>query len=144
MIRERLENEPTRKTRMIRVKLMKDLFEKFEPYELVEAGFHQYLYEAIKNEQMISARVELSKVLGGSVVAKLIKQKKYRKDLTDYVDTLRQSKNFRDRQSYLTIAQRAFEVDQEIYKKHFAKAIGNEMCEEKVTVVKLMIAKLAS
>ena len=89
MIRERLENEPTRKTRMIRVKLMKDLFEKFEPYELVEAGFHQYLYEAIKNEQMISARVELSKVLGGSVVAKLIKQKKYRKDLTDYVDTLR-------------------------------------------------------
>jgi len=38
---------------------------------------------------MISSRIELSKLLGGSVVAKLIKQKKYRKDLTDYVDTLR-------------------------------------------------------
>ena len=93
---------------------------------------------------MISSRIELSKLLGGSVVAKLIKQKKYRKDLTDYVDTLRQSKNFRDRQSYLVVAQTAFEVDQEIYKKHFAKAIGNEMCEERVTVVKLMIAKLAA
>ena len=45
---------------------------------------------------------------------------------------------------YLTIAQSAFEEDDEIYKKHFAKAIGNEMCEERVTIVKMMIAKLAS
>ena len=44
---------------------------------------------------------------------------------------------------YLAIAQAAFEVEDEIYKKHFAKAIGNEMCEEKVIAVKMMIAKLA-
>ena len=45
---------------------------------------------------------------------------------------------------YLTIAEAAFELDPEIYKKHFAKAIGNEMTEEKVHVVKVMIAKLTS
>ena len=28
---------------------------------------------------------------------------------------------------YLTIASAAFDADEEIYKKHFAKAIGNEM-----------------
>ena len=59
------------------------------------------------------------------------------------MDSLRQSGNFRDRQMYLTIAKAAFEADEEIYKKHFAKSIGNEMLEEKVTVVKMMIAKLA-
>ena len=92
---------------------------------------------------MVASRFELSNVLGKHVVAKLIRQKKYRKDLTDFVDSLRQSTNFRDRQMYLTIAQAAFEADDEIYKKHFAKAIGNEMCEERVTVVKVFIAKLA-
>ena len=92
---------------------------------------------------MIASRFELSKAFGRQVVAKLIRSKKYRKDLTDYVDSLRQSTNFRDRQCYLTIAQAAFEADDEIYKKHFAKAIGNEMVEEKVTVVKMCIAKLA-
>lgn len=93
---------------------------------------------------MIGPRTEVSRVFGRHVVAKLIKQKKYRKDLTDFVDSLRLSKNFRDRQMYLTIAKAAFEEDQEIYKKHFAKAICNEMAEEKVTVVKMLIAKLAN
>lgn len=92
---------------------------------------------------MIGSRIEVSKIFGSEVIAKLIKQKKYRKDLTDFVDSLRLSNNFRDRQMYVTIAKAAFEVDQEIYKKHFAKAICNEMIEEKVTVVKMMIAKLA-
>ena len=63
--------------------------------------------------------------------------------MTDYVDSLRQSNNFRERQMYITIAIAAFEVDEEIYKKHFAKAIGNEMLDEKVTVVKMLIAKLS-
>ena len=119
------ENEGSRKTRQIRIKLIIELFEKFDPNELVEAGFHQYLYESIKSEQvsekiiklnnfcvmnqMVGCRFELSKTLGGKVVAKLIRQKKYRKDLTDYVDSLRQSTNFRDRQMYITIAQAAFE-----------------------------------
>lgn len=44
---------------------------------------------------------------------------------------------------YITIAMAAFEVDEEIYKKHFAKAIGNEMLDERVTVVKMLIAKLS-
>ena len=119
------ENEGSRKARQIRIKLIVQLFEKFDPNELVEAGFHQYLYESIKSEQvseniiklnnlcvlnqMVGSRFELSRALGGKVVAKLIRQKKYRKDLTDYVDSLRQSTNFRDRQMYITIAQAAFE-----------------------------------
>lgn len=45
---------------------------------------------------------------------------------------------------YLHIAGATFEADQEIYKKHFAKAIGNEMLEERVTVVKCLIAKLVN
>ena len=53
---------------------------------------------------MIAHRFNVAKVFGKQVVAKLIRQKKYRKDLTDYVDSLRMSKNFRDRQMYLTIA----------------------------------------
>ena len=92
---------------------------------------------------MIGSRFALAKVFGNRVVAKLIRQKKYRKDLTDYVDSLRQSTNFRDRQMYIAVAEAAFEADEEIYKKHFAKSIGNEMVDEKVTVVKMRIAKLA-
>lgn len=144
MIRERLENEKARKTRAMRVKLLLGLFEKFDAAELVEAGFHQFLYESIKTEEMIQSRFNIARVFGKHVVAKLIRQKKYRKDLTDYVDSLRVSNNFRDRQMYLTIAQAAFEVEDEIYKKHFAKAIGNEMIEEKVVAVKMMIAKLSN
>ena len=45
---------------------------------------------------------------------------------------------------YLYVAMGAFKGEDEIFKKFFAKAIGNEMLEEKVTVVKVMIAKLAS
>ena len=83
-------------------------------------------------------------MFGSKVISPLIKNKKYRKDLTEFVDTLRASTNFRDRQMYITIAEAAFKDDQEIYKKHFAKAIGNEMCEEKVAVVKVMIVKLCA
>ena len=52
MIRERLENEKARSTRAIRVKLLVQLFEKFDAAELVEGGFHQYIYESIKTEQV--------------------------------------------------------------------------------------------
>jgi len=83
-------------------------------------------------------------LLGNKVIGRLIKQKKYRKDLTDFIDGLRTSTNFRDRQMYITIAEGAFELDPEIFKKHFAKSIGNEMTEEKVHVVKVMIAKLSA
>jgi hypothetical protein len=82
--------------------------------------------------------------LGGKIICPLIKNKKYRKDLTEFLDLLRMSNNFRDRQMYITIAEAAFKADNEIYKKHFAKLIGNEMADEKVTLVKMMIVKLCA
>jgi len=36
---------------------------------------------------------------------------------------------------YLIIAKSTFNIDNEIFKKHFAKSIGNDMIEEKVKVV---------
>lgn len=71
------------------------------------------------------------------VIAPLIKNKKYRVKLTEFLDELRVSKNFRDRQLYLKIAKSAYKVDTEIFKKHFAKSIGNDMMDEKVTLVKV-------
>jgi TATA-binding protein-associated factor Taf7 len=127
----------------VRVKLLIELFEKFDSVTLLESGFHQYLYEAIKKEQFVANRFSAAQIFGKEVVAKLIRTKKYRKDLTDFLDELRTSTNFRDRQMYLTVARATFDADKEIYKKHFAKAIGNEMVNEKVTLVKVMIAKLA-
>ena len=50
------------------------------------------------------------------MIAPLIKSKKYRQDLTDYVNELRRSKNFRDRQMYIYIAIATFEKDQQIFK----------------------------
>ena len=34
------------------MKLLIGLFEKFDAAELVEAGFHQFLYESIKSEEV--------------------------------------------------------------------------------------------
>lgn len=36
---------------------------------------------------------------------------------------------------YIKVARHAYKTDNEIFKKHFAKAIGNDMCNEKVKVV---------
>lgn len=69
------------------------------------------------------------------MVAPFIKGKKLRKPLTTFVDNLRTSKNFRNRQLYLVIARATFKADAEIFKKHFAKAIGTDMISEKVKVV---------
>lgn len=52
LIRERLENDGDRKTASARIKLLVQIFETFDAAELVEAGFHQFLYEAIKTEQV--------------------------------------------------------------------------------------------
>jgi hypothetical protein len=62
--------------------------------------------------------------------------------MTDFIDALRQSKNFRDRQMYLRIGSSAYKKDNDIFKKHFAKSMGNEMLEEKVKVVQISLAKL--
>ena len=69
------------------------------------------------------------------MVPAVIKLKKYREHFTDFCTELRTSKNFRDRQMFVTIAKAAFKADNEIFKKHFAKSIGQDMCEEKVKVV---------
>ena len=45
---------------------------------------------------------------------------------------------------YLYVAMGAFKGEDEIFKKFFAKAIGNEMLDEKVTVVKMLIIKLSA
>jgi hypothetical protein len=51
----------------------------------------------IKDDPYVQHRKDLAGVLGRKVVGALIKNKKYRKDLTDFVDLLRMSPNFRDR-----------------------------------------------
>jgi hypothetical protein len=45
---------------------------------------------------------------------------------------------------YLTTAKACFKADREIFKKHFAKNMGNDMLEEKVCLVKIMLAKLVA
>lgn len=62
----------------------------------------------------------------------MIKGKKFRKPLTTFIDELRNSKSFRNRQLYITIARATYKADQEIFKKHFAKSIGNDLLNEKV------------
>jgi hypothetical protein len=36
---------------------------------------------------------------------------------------------------YIKIAKHSYRTDNEIFKKHFAKAMGTDMCAEKVKVV---------
>lgn len=72
----------------------------------------------------------------------LIKLKKHREHFTDFVNSLRMSKYFRDRQMYITIAKNAFKAENEVFKKHFAKSIGADMLDEKVKVVQISIAKM--
>jgi hypothetical protein len=43
---------------------------------------------------------------------------------------------------YVTIAKASFKAENEVFKKHFAKNIGNDMCGEKVKVVQIALAKL--
>jgi hypothetical protein len=77
-------------------------------------------------------------------VAPLIKGKKYRAMLTEFTDTLRVSKNFRNRQLYLHIAISTYTSDKDIFKKHFAKNIAIDMENEKCKCVLIMLAKLCN
>jgi hypothetical protein len=74
----------------------------------------------------------------------LIKGKKYRATLTTFTDTLRTSKNFRDRQVYLYIAMFTYMADKDIFKKHFAKNIATDLENEKCKCVKIVLAKLCN
>ena len=93
-------------------------------------------------EQAINLRKQACKLYGKKVVAPFIKGKKLRKPLTSFIDNLRASKNFRDRQLYLVIARSTFKADAEIFKKHFAKAIGSDMLTERVKIVQILLAKI--
>lgn len=121
---------------------LEQLFEIFGSSILVDANFHEFLLEIIKNDKAINYRVRAAKVLGLKVVAPLIKQKKYRQSLTDFTDQLRSSKGFRDRQLYVVIAQSTYEGEPEIFKKHFAKNILGDLLNEKNHTVKISLAKL--
>jgi hypothetical protein len=43
---------------------------------------------------------------------------------------------------YIKISKAAYNFEKEIFKKHFAKAIGNDLMLERVKVVQISIAKL--
>ena len=70
----------------------------------MEANFHEYLFDIIKDERAINYKIRAAKDVGTKIIAPLIKGKKYRILLTTFTDNLRTSKNFRDRQIYLNIA----------------------------------------
>lgn len=53
--------------------MLANLFKTFPPADLLDADFHKYLYEAIKEEQYIASRVKMAEVLGEYVIAPLIK-----------------------------------------------------------------------
>jgi len=63
----------------------------------MEANFHEYLFDIIKNERAINYKLRAANVLGSKIIAPLIKGKKYRQQLTNFIDELRCSKNFRHR-----------------------------------------------
>jgi len=69
----------------------------FSATQLLEANFHEYLFDIITNERAINYKVRAAKVVGSKIIAPLIKGKKYRNLLTTLTDNLRTSKNFRDR-----------------------------------------------
>ena len=126
------------------ITMLEKLFEMFQPIQLMDINFHDYLFDIIKNEQAIQYKIRAAKVIGSKIVAPLIKGKKYRALLTTFTDDLRLSKSFRDRQMYLYIAMSTYTSDNDIFKKHFAKNIGNEMDTEICKCVLIMLAKLCN
>mmetsp|Transcript_12608 Transcript_12608/g.21213 ORF Transcript_12608/g.21213 Transcript_12608/m.21213 type:complete len:222 (+) Transcript_12608:1595-2260(+) len=124
--------------------MLEQLFDMFQPTQLLETNYHDYLFQILKSDKAVNNRMRAARVLGAKVVAPLIKGKKYRQLLTEFTDEQRKSKNFRDRQMYVQVALSTFEVDREIFKKHFAKNIGLEMAAETCKCVKIMLSKLCN
>ena len=110
--------------------------------DLVDAGFHLGVERLIRQECRIAVRKALAHLYGRHILAPLIKNKKYRESFTHFCTELRTSRNFRDRQNYVQIAGGAFAHDPQIFKKHFAKSIGQDMLAERVEVVQIALAKL--
>lgn len=64
------------------VTMLEQLFDMFQPTQLLEGNFHEYLFDIIKNERAINYKVRAARILGAKIVAPLIKGKKYRQMLT--------------------------------------------------------------
>lgn len=111
---------------------------------LVDANFHEYLFDIIENERAIKYKIRAGQVLGQKIVAPLIKGKKHRLLLTDFTDKLRTSKMFRDRQIYVHIAIATYKGDNDIFKKHFSKNIAADFESEKCKCVLNTLAMLCS
>jgi hypothetical protein len=63
----------------------------FQPTQLMELSFHDYLFDIIKKNIAINYRMKAAQILGSKIVAPLIKGKKYRQLLTTFTDELRES-----------------------------------------------------
>ena len=109
---EQSDTKPTLKTSQSKVTLLRQLFEEeiLSCQVLVEQGFHLHLQHIIVSDTYISTRKSAAKVYGATVI-QLVKLKKYREVLYEYLTKLRLSKNFRDRQMYVKIAKSALKID---------------------------------
>ena len=102
LVRTKIESIKTMKNgRDTMVKMLEQLFDMFAPAQLLDANYHDYLFDIVKNERAINYKIRAAKVIGSKIVSPLIKGKKYRALLTNFTDELRQSKHFRDRQIYI-------------------------------------------
>jgi hypothetical protein len=126
------------------ITMLEKLFGMFKPIQLMDIDFHIYLFDIIKNERAIQYKIRAAEVLGSKIVAPLIKGKKYRGILTTFLDELRTSNNFRNRQIYIYVALSTFKADNEIFKKHFAKNIAADLDKEKCKCVQIVLAKLCN
>jgi hypothetical protein len=143
LIRNKIESIKTMKNaRDNMIKMLEQLFEIFPPTQLLEAGFHEYLFDIITKEKAVSYKARAAIVLGAKIVAPLIKGKKYRGMLTTFTDELRSAKNFRERQLYVEVATSTYIIDNEIFKKHFAKNIAADLETEKCRCVQIALARL--
>lgn len=102
LVRTKIESIKTMKNgRDTMVKMLEQLFDMFAPAQLMDANYHDYLFDIIKHERAINYKLRAAAVVGAKIVSPLIKGKKHRALLTSFTDELRLSKHFRDRQIYL-------------------------------------------
>ena len=131
LVRTKIESIKTMKNgRDTMVKMLEQLFDMFAPTQLMDNNYHDYLFDIIKNERAINYKLRAARVIGSKIVSPLIKGKKYRALLTNFTDELRVSRHFRDRQIYIQIAESTYMSDTEIFKKHFAKNLAQDMENE--------------
>lgn len=145
LVRTKIESIKTMKNgRDTMVKMLEQLFEMFSPTQLMDSSYHEYLFDVVRNERAIKYKLRAAQVIGSKLVVPLIKGKKYRALLTSFTDELRQSKHFRERQIYIQIAESAYEADNEIFKKHFAKNIAQDLEQEPCRCVQISLARLCN